>query len=86
MHAADTTTSLDGLVIEDDGEVLIDTADPSTDTVCETAVDIATALTTLDGGSGSVEADVLDRLVDWPGEVPEHAVVGDDEWLVARVA
>ena len=45
MHTADTTTSRNDLVIQDDDEVLIDTADPSTYTVCETAADIAAALT-----------------------------------------
>lgn len=44
MHTADTTTSLNDLAIQDDDEVLIDTTDPSTYTVCQTAADIATAL------------------------------------------
>ena len=45
MHDTDTT-SLPGLLIYEDDELLIDTADPSTYTVCTTAADIAAALTT----------------------------------------
>lgn len=45
MHDADTT-SLPELVSYGDDELLLDTADPSTYTVCNTAADIATALTT----------------------------------------
>ena len=45
MYTADTTTSLNALVSQDDDEVLIETADPSTYALCETAADIVTALT-----------------------------------------
>ena len=44
MHNTDTT-SLPDLVIYDD-ELLLDTTDPSTYTVCNTAAEIAAALTT----------------------------------------
>ena len=45
IHDTDTT-SLPDLVIYDDDELLLDTTDPSTYTVCDTAADIATGLTT----------------------------------------
>ena len=45
MHTADTTTSLNTLIVQDDDEVLIDTTDPSTYAVCKTAAEIAAALT-----------------------------------------
>ena len=45
MQNTDTTSHPD-LVIYDDDELLLDTADPSTYTVCTTPSDIAAALTT----------------------------------------
>jgi hypothetical protein len=48
MHTADTTTSGNDVVIQDDAEVLIDSEDPSTYTLRETAADTATALINCD--------------------------------------
>jgi len=45
MHDPHTTTSLDEILIYEDGELVFDGSDPSTYTVYETAADLAAALT-----------------------------------------
>jgi len=46
MPDTDNTTSLEGLLIYEDDELVLDGADRSAYTVCETAAEIAAALTT----------------------------------------